>query len=81
MDTSKQILKILEDLIAIHSGYPPRETAEICAYTSSRLKKVGYEVDILSRQPGVDNVIARLGEGSPSLVFNCLLYTSPSPRD
>ena len=75
MDTSKQILKILEDLIAIHSGYPPRETAEICAYTSSRLKKAGYEVDILSRQPGVDNVIARLGEGSPSLVFNAHVDT------
>ena len=75
MDTSKQILKILEDLIGISSGYPPGETTEICAYTSSRLKKAGYEVDILSRQPGVDNVIARLGEGSPSLVFNAHVDT------
>lgn len=64
------IVGILSDLIAIPSYHPPCDTRAICAYAADRLRRAGYEVEILSRSTGIDNVVARLGSGTPSLVFN-----------
>ena len=64
------IVAILSDLIAIPSAYPPGDTREICAYAAKRLAAAGYEVAVESRADGIDNVVARLGSGRPSVVFN-----------
>lgn len=64
------IADILSDLIAIGSPYPPGNTTDICAYAAKRLGKAGYDVETLCRTPPIDNVIARMGSGSPSIVFN-----------
>lgn len=64
------LVATLSDLIAIPSHYPPGDTRQICAYATERLKKAGYAVEVLSRTDTWDNVVAKLGQGEPSLVFN-----------
>ena len=60
----------LSDLIAIPSVEPPGDTTAVCAYTADRLAAAGCEVETLSRAEGVANLVGRMGEGKPSLVFN-----------
>jgi acetylornithine deacetylase/succinyl-diaminopimelate desuccinylase family protein len=60
----------LIDLIAIPSPFPPGDTTEICAYAAHRLTRAGYRTEVTHRSPGVDNVVASLGQGAPHLVFN-----------
>jgi acetylornithine deacetylase/succinyl-diaminopimelate desuccinylase family protein len=75
MSTSDEILDTLRNLIAIPSGYPPGDSTAICAYAANRLEAAGYDVSVLSRKPPIDNVIARLGSGKPSIVFNAHVDT------
>lgn len=70
-----ELTTILTDLIAIPSPYPPGDTQAICAYAADRLRTAGYAVSIPNRtnrtdDAGIDNVVAKLGSGTPSLVFN-----------
>lgn len=65
------VLDILSDLIAIPSSFPPGDTSAIAAYAAHRLRAAGYAVQVLDRdRPEIANVVAKLGSGSPSLVFN-----------
>jgi acetylornithine deacetylase/succinyl-diaminopimelate desuccinylase family protein len=72
---ARDLVAILKDLIAIPSPYPPGESTAICAYAAQRLRKVGYRVDVATHKPGVDNVVAKLGQGSPSIAFNAHVDT------
>ena len=69
---AETLTAILADLIAIPSDYPPGDTRAISAYAAERLRRAGYEVEILGRVPGVDNVVAeRRGRtDGPFLAFN-----------
>ncbi len=69
------LVSILGDLIAIPSPFPPGESGAICAYAADRLRRAGYATDVLARKAGVDNVVARLGRGRPSIVFNAHVDT------
>jgi succinyl-diaminopimelate desuccinylase len=70
-----QLTETLAELIAIPSQQPPGDTVAICAYISAKLAALGYRVETLSRAPGVDNVVASLGQGAPNLVFNAHIDT------
>jgi len=70
MAAADDILDILGDLIALRSGFPPGDTAAISAYAADRLQKAGYDTRTCCRTPPIDNVVARLGTGTPSIVFN-----------
>jgi succinyl-diaminopimelate desuccinylase len=72
---ARDLVAILKDLIAIPSPYPPGESVAICAYAAQRLRKAGYRVDVATRKPGVDNVVAKLGQGAPSVAFNAHVDT------
>lgn len=65
-----RLVRMLCDLIAIPSTTPPGDTSAIMRYAQQRLTTAGYDTRVESRRPGVHNVVARLGSGSPSLVFN-----------
>src|SRR5690349_11882184 len=65
-----RLVRMLCDLIAIPSTTPPGDTSAIMRYAQQRLTTAGYETHVESRRPGGHNVVARLGSGSPSLVFN-----------
>ena len=70
MNPEDVISKILTELIALPSSFPPGDTEAISAYTEKRLKKAGYQTGIYSRSPPIDNVVAKMGSGAPSIVFN-----------
>jgi acetylornithine deacetylase/succinyl-diaminopimelate desuccinylase family protein len=72
---ARSLTSILSDLIAIPSPYPPGESVEICRYAAARLRKAGYRTKVLARSKGVDNVVAKLGKGSPRIVFNAHVDT------
>ena len=74
-ELAAQLIAILSDLIAIPSAYPPGNTIEICAYIRARYERAGYSCQTLSRADGVENVVARIGTGSPQLALNCHIDT------
>ncbi len=71
----RRIIGILSDLIAIPTAYPPGNSTEISRYIANILETAGYKVVIHTRKEGLDNVVARMGTGSPSLVFNTHIDT------
>jgi succinyl-diaminopimelate desuccinylase len=66
----ERLFGILRDLVAIPSPFPPGDTVAIAAFAADFLGRFGYRVDRHSRKPGIDNLVARLGAGRPSVVFN-----------
>ncbi len=70
-----RILGYLEDLVAFPTAYPPGHSTDICAYLAEKLEARGYETGVHANVPGMDNVVARLGSGKPSLVFNVHIDT------
>ena len=69
-DPTTDIVSYLRELIAVPTVSPPGETSEMAAYLSNAFAAMGYSTETASAVPGLDNVVARMGSGSPSLVFN-----------
>ena len=59
-----ELLALLADLVAIPSTYPPGDIEPITAFCRGLLE--GYRTEVLGR----GNLVARLGTGKPSIVFN-----------
>ena len=78
-DTEKSIADslhaLLAELIAIPSVTPPGDTQAICEAAGEHFKAAGYEVSMPMRTPPIANLVARLGEGSPCVVFNSHIDT------
>ena len=66
---------LLAELIAIPSTTPPGDTRAICAAAAVRLKAAGCQVALPTRTPPVVNLVARLGEGAPCVVFDSHIDT------
>ena len=66
---------LLAELIAIPSVTPPGDTQAICEAAGEHFKAAGYEVSMPMRTPPIANLVARLGEGSPCVVFNSHIDT------
>lgn len=69
-DPIAAILGYLRHLVAIPTAYPPGDTTAMAAYLFEALSGMGYDTQVHRCEPGQDNVVATLGSGSPSLVFN-----------
>jgi len=72
---TEDLTSILSDLIAIPSEFPPGDTHKICAYAADRLKRAGYDTEVVIKVEPVANVIARRGSGSPCVTFNAHIDT------
>ena len=68
-------MTILADLVAQSSITPPGNTSAVCEYIAAALEAPGYRVGTHSRAPGVDNVVAQMGQGRPVLAFNSHIDT------
>jgi succinyl-diaminopimelate desuccinylase len=66
----KELLSLLSELVAIPSTYPPGHTARIATHCAEFLSLQGYSVQRTARSHSVENVVAWLGSGKPSIVFN-----------
>ena len=60
----EELLALLGDLVAIPSTYPPGDTTRIAAYCHDFLSPLGFRVEVISKAPGTQNVVARLGSGA-----------------
>jgi acetylornithine deacetylase/succinyl-diaminopimelate desuccinylase-like protein len=61
----EELFALLADLVAIPSTYPPGDTASIAAHCEALLAPE-YQTEIV----GSGNLVARMGSGRPSIVFN-----------
>lgn len=75
MSMTEDILSILRELIAIPSHHPPGDSTAICAYAAKRLKGAGYAIETVRNTAPIDNLVARMGTGNPSVVFNAHVDT------
>lgn len=75
MSMTDEILAILQELIARPSFFPPGDTREICGYVAKRLQQAGYRTETATKKAPIDNVVARMGSGSPQIVFNAHVDT------
>ena len=66
----EELFALLRDLVAIPSTFPPGNTERICAFCGDFLKALGYTTSTHTKTKGVDNLVARIGQGKPSIVFN-----------
>ena len=66
---------LLAELIALPSTTPPGDTQAICAAAAGHLAAAGYTVSTPMWTPPIANLVATLGTGSPSLVFNAHIDT------
>ena len=66
---------LLAELIAIPSVTPPGDTQAICEAAGEHFRAAGYDVSMPMRTPPIANLVARLGEGSPCVVFNSHIDT------
>ena len=66
---------LLAELIAIPSTTPPGDTRAICEAAGEHFRAAGYDVSMPMRTPPIANLVARLGEGSPCVVFNSHIDT------
>ncbi len=66
---------ILAEAIGCPSAFPPGDTRGVCAFAAERLEKAGYDTRVTGKVEPCANVVARLGNGRPSLVFNAHVDT------
>lgn len=74
-DPIDDILSWLQRLIAAPTAYPPGDTSQIAQQLHDSLTAMGYETQTHVFAPLLANVVASIGSGSPSLVFNAHLDT------
>jgi acetylornithine deacetylase/succinyl-diaminopimelate desuccinylase-like protein len=61
----EELFTLLADLVAIPSAYPPGDTTRIAAHCAAEFSRLAYAAALPGR-----NLVARLGSGKPSIVFN-----------
>ena len=65
-----ELARVLDELIARPSIYPPGDTGAIAAYAVDQLKAAGCNAQLAMRTPPFANAFATLGMGKPVVAFN-----------
>ena len=65
-----RIIELLAQIVAVPTAYPPGETKALSALVVPQLRKLGYRAEVHAERPGLENIVASIGEGGPHLVFN-----------
>ncbi len=71
----QELTDILSDLVAIPSVFPPGDTRDLCAYAAGRFEAASYRTEVVTKTEPIANVVARMGSGAPSIVFNAHIDT------
>lgn len=71
--------ELLPDLVRIPSPNPPGDTRAVAEYVAGLLRGWGYDVAVVapSAKPAAASVVARLGDGSPSVLYHAHIDTVP----
>lgn len=73
-----ELVSLLSDLLKIPSDNPPGDTTAIADFIVEYMKSFGVKGEVIVTKPGIANVVATIGSGSPHLVLNGHLDTFPS---
>jgi len=68
-----EVTGFLQDLVRQRSDYPPGDCRGVVGVVAAKMDEVGVSYETFSRRDHQPNLVAQIGD--------CLLYTSPSPRD
>ena len=69
-DPAQEIISYLKELISIPTAYPPGNTSQMAEYLCEAFTAMEYATETHHAVSGMENVVARMGSGSPSLVLN-----------
>ena len=73
-----ELITLLQNLLRIPSDNPPGDTTAITDYIKQYLLQNEIESRIITTKPGIANIVATVGSGSPHLVLNGHLDTFPA---
>ena len=73
-----ELISLLSDLLKIPSDNPPGDTTALANFIIQYLDGFGVKGEVIVTKPGIANVVATIGEGSPHLVLNGHLDTFPA---
>ena len=65
----------LKNLISFDNSFPPGQTSDISKYIYEILSSCGFKVNLFENEKGLVNVVAEMGQGNPSIVFNTHIDT------
>ena len=66
----------LKNLISFDNSFPPGQTSDISKYIYEILSSCGFKVNLFENEKGLVNVVAEMGRGNPSVVFNTHIAVS-----
>jgi succinyl-diaminopimelate desuccinylase len=64
------VVKVTSDLIKINSQNPPGYTKDVAEYIKDLLDNYGIKYEIYEFEKNKPNIIAKIGNGSPTLILN-----------
>ena len=65
-----ELVELCSNLVKIPSDNPPGDTTQLATFMADYLSERGVKVDTYETQPGIVNLVAHSGEGSPHLILN-----------
>ncbi len=69
-DITGELRRLLTDLVAIPTAYPPGDTTEMATHLVSFFEALSFNVSTHEYEKGMVNVVARMGSESPQLALN-----------
>jgi succinyl-diaminopimelate desuccinylase len=65
-----ELVELCSNLVKIPSDNPPGDTTQLATFIADYLSDRGVKVDTYEPQPGIVNIVAHAGAGSPHLILN-----------
>ncbi len=72
------IVGLLATLVRTPSPNPPGDTRQVADLITARLREAAVDFQVLADEPRKPNIIARIGQGRPELLFTSHMDTVPA---
>src|SRR5437899_11938078 len=72
------LVGLLENLVRTPSPNPPGDTRAVADLIAARLREAAVDFQVLADEPRKPNIIARIGQGRPELLFTSHMDTAPA---
>src|SRR5881628_1634718 len=72
------LVGLLANLVRTPSPNPPGDTRAVADLIAARLREAAVDFQVLADEPRKPNIIARIGQGRPELLFTSHMDTAPA---
>src|SRR2546422_10572259 len=72
------LVGLLANLVRPPSPNPPGDTRAVADLITARLRESAVDFQVLADEPRKPNIIARIGQGRPELLFTSHMDTAPA---